>query len=160
MTESTQFQLKPWRRPIPYLTLLIIAGIAWFAGMGICLLKLGFGREASIVAGGLAAAAIVAWILWKDNRTMPAGVLRLAPGRLEFTARLQGAIEAAPSEIRDMVESMGTLVVRRRNGPPILVHPARLDVPIASVAAAINSWMTSAEGVAGAAFFAETAKTQ
>jgi hypothetical protein len=124
------------------------------------MLKLGLGREAALAVGTVLAVGITGWVLWNDNRLMPAGVLRLSPSTLEFTAGLQGPMQVAPSEIRDMVDSMGTLVVRRKKGPPVLIHPARLDVPLASVATALSSWMSTADSNLGVAFQQETVRTQ
>lgn len=91
---------------------------------------------------------------------MPAGVLRLSPGKIEFTASLNGPLEIRATEVRDMVDSWGALVVRRRSGPSVLIHPARLDVPLATVATALSAWMSQAGTEVSTAFANQTLLTQ
>jgi hypothetical protein len=158
---TVEFVVKSWRRPIPYLTLILLAAITWLVATGLSGLKLGLGRGGSIALGSALAAALVAWILWKDSRRMPAGVLRLAPGKLELTADLGGPLVATPSEVRDLVLSpYGTLVLRRRRGRSIFIHPVRLEVPLTEVASAVSRWMSSAGSELATAFIDETMRTQ
>lgn len=137
-----------------------IAVMMWFMATG-GLALLHVGRVLAILGGTSFACGVIAWVIHKDHREMPAGSLRLEPGKLTFTARLGGPIELRPSEVRDLYENpiVGGLMIRRKSGPPsVIIDPARLGVPLATVKQAVAGWISEAGEGLGAAFAAETAR--
>jgi hypothetical protein len=79
---------------------------------------------------------VMAW----RQRAQPAGMLRLEPGRLRYTARPGLPIETSPQNLRDYSIEYGHLMVRQKLGPRIVINPARLSVPLATIAAALDGW--------------------
>ena len=158
--QPVEFQLLAWRRPIRYGLLLWIAVMMWFMATG-GLALLHVGRVLAIVGGTSFAVGVIAWAIHKDHRELPAGSLRLEPGKLTFTAWLGGPIELRPSEVRDLYDNpiIGGLMIRRKAGrPSVIIDPARLSVPLATVKAAVAAWISGAGEELGAAFAAETAR--
>ncbi len=162
MGSPVEFPLRAWRRPVRYGLLLWLAVMMWFPATG-GLVMLHVGRALALLGGTAFAGGVIAWILHKDHREIPAGSLRLDPSRLTFTARLGAALELRPADVRDLLDepSAGALMIRRKSGPPsVIIDPARLGVPVAVVKAAVAAWVAEAGDDFGAAFANETARAQ
>jgi hypothetical protein len=93
-------------------------------------------RAALAVALGLAVAAVLAR---RHTRPLPAGTLRLSPGKLESSAHAPPVARSC-SAIRDIEERPDATVLRRWLEEPFIIHHARLDVPPAELRRALDSW--------------------
>jgi hypothetical protein len=156
---TEEFSLTKWHRPYPFLTFLFIALLFWGIGVGVCF-KVGLTRPLAMVCPIVLPAAVILWILRKDHRRYPSGVLRLTPGEMEFTADHSGPMRIATDEVRDLKEAEGILLIRMRTRPTMLIHQERLEVPLSSVREALKAWLTTTGSEASDTVTRNTARRQ
>jgi hypothetical protein len=139
--EAAEFRLRQYRFPVQWFTILFLFAILLVIPFGVLISQLALPVPLAAVLAGLFASAVIGWAVYKDNRLHPAGVLRLTPGKLEYTADVTGPIAFAPDSVRDMVEVSGRFIVRQKKGPSLVIHPVRLEVPLSQLRSALATWM-------------------
>lgn len=140
-SDSTELQLAEWRRPIQWgNTIQLVLIIAPVFGLFIAAaLRKGLGIELpwNLVLGIGMALLGSGGILLGDHRRMPAGSLRLEPGKLLFTGWGRGTWDVSTDRLTIIDGNSDVLVLHFRDAPPIRLHQARLSVPLSEVRAAI-----------------------
>jgi hypothetical protein len=153
----TEFRLRAYQKPIQLFLLIFIGGIIGFLGFGVGAAAT-LGMAASIAVALLFAAVPVTFILWKDHRAQPAGVLRLSEGKLDYTASARGPVAFGPGDVRDMVEQEGLFVLRLKRGAALIIEPSRLEVPLSELRTALAAWMLDTQQ--GIEFVNQTERAQ
>src|SRR5262245_60242828 len=133
---AAEFRLRAYRKPVNYWLLIVVAAACWFGMFAIGVAGT-VGKPASFVSATLVSLMTLAFIVWKDHRAQPAGVLRLSDGRLDYTAGLRGPIAFAPGDVRDMVEQEGLFVLRLKRGAALIIEPSRLEVALSELRTAL-----------------------
>jgi hypothetical protein len=154
---ATEFRVRAWRRPVRFGLLLLDAALLGAPAAAVARFAFGFSASLSVLAGAPVAFGVVALILWKDNRPMPEGTLRLLPGKLSYSGGPGAPVEIAVSDLRDLVDDplSSAMIIRQKAGPRIAIPLARLDVPVTELHQAIVVWVASSGSEVRAAFTAE-----
>jgi len=153
----TEFRLHAYKKPLPYFVLILVTAASFFL-VFVFSRAATLGMAVSIALATLVSGAALAFMLWKDHRAQPAGVLRLSDGKLEYTAGVQGLIAFGPGDVRDMVEKQGLFVLRLKRGAALVIEPSRLEVPLSQLRTALAAWMLGTD--AGVEFVNQTEKAQ
>jgi hypothetical protein len=153
----SEFRLRAYQKPTSYLLLIFIAAACSFLAFGFGMAAT-LGMAVSVAMAILLSAAAIAFILWKDHRAQPEGVLRLSDGKLEYTAHVRGPLAFAPGDVRDMLEQEGLFVLRLKRGAALIIEPSRLEVPLSELRTSLAAWMLSTHQ--GIEFVNQTAQAQ
>jgi hypothetical protein len=152
-----EFRVRAWRRPVRLGLLLLDAALLGAPIAAVAYFALGLALAFAILAGAPSALGVVALILWKDNRPMPEGALRLLPGKLSYTGAPGAPVEIAVSDIRGLADDplSRAILIRQKSGRRIAIPLARLDVPACELHQAIAAWVSTSGSKGSAAFAAE-----
>jgi hypothetical protein len=154
---ATEFRLHAYQKPIQYVVLILVTAASFFLAFAFSNAAT-LGMAVSITLASLVSGAALAFMLWKDHRRQPAGVLRLSEGKLEYTGSARGPVAFGPGDVRDMVEQEGLFVLRLKRGAALIIEPARLEVPLSQLRTALATWMLDTS--AGVEFVNETERAQ
>jgi hypothetical protein len=159
---ATEFRVRAWKRPVRFGLLLLNAALLGAPAAAIAHFAFGLGLALSFLAGAPFALGVVALIVWKDNRPMPEGTLRLLPGKLSYSGGPGAPVEIAVSDLRDLADDplSSAILIPQKAGPRIAIPLARLDVPGRELHQAIVAWIASSGSDVSAAFAAEAIRAE